>query len=280
MNLAERVAAWARQEATVKGLVLIGSRIHSGETEVRRADPNSDWDFQIITSNPPMFLHQGWTTALGTNVRTYAVRNTAIGHVPKIAAIFDDGEADFVIINARTLRLGRWLLSLGFHRRSARLRHSLQDLALIVRPGWKFLKDSSNWDGFYRRLVSEVKDPRLSDADSKALADGFVCDYLWTIRKIDRGELLAAQRMLHRSLAETNIRLLHEIKLRKRQTTFPEGRRAEFVLNENELAGLLVSATLDRVALRSAVERSASSCRDLMQTLLDNAWHWPELPVR
>lgn len=280
MNLAERVAAWAGQEPTVKGLVLIGSRIHSDETGLRRADPNSDWDFQVITSRPSMFLQQAWTISLGTAVRTYAVRNTVIGRVPKIAAIFDDGEADFVIIDARTLRLGRWLLSLGLHRRSARLRRSLQDLALIVRPGWRFLKDSSNWDGFYRRLISEVEDPRLSDADSKALADGFVCDYVWTIRKIERGELLAAQRMLHRSLAEANIRLLHEIKLRKHQMTFPEGRRAEFVLNESELSSLSVNAIPERGALLSAVDKSASSCRDLMQTLLGNAWRWPELPVR
>ena len=112
------------------------------------------------------------------------------------------------------------------------------------------------------------------------LADGFVCDYLWTIRKIERGELLAAQRMLHRSLAETNIRLLHEIKLRKGQLTFPEGRRAEFVLNGNELSALIVSTTPERVALRSAVHKSAGTCRDLMRDLVGNAWHWPELPAR
>ncbi|MEO6004458.1 MAG: hypothetical protein ABIZ04_20555 [Opitutus sp.] len=279
MNLAERVTSLLEKDDDVEGLVLIGSRVRAQGDAIWRADENSDWDFQILTSNPGKFTNANWTKELGTELHTYAVRSTAIGRVPKIAAIFAEGEADFVIINTRTLRLGRWLLAGGFHRRLPRLNRSLQDLALIIRPGWKYLKDSSNWNSFYEKLVAEISDRRLSNPECVALADAFVCDYLWTLRKIERGEFLASQRMLHHALLETNLRLLHESKLRTKQATFPEARRAEFVMTAEELSALTISTLPDPASLHAAAEKCANSCRMLMHSLVASQWTWPTLPT-
>ena len=278
MNLAERVATLLEKDSDVEGLVLIGSRVRSSSDAVWRADENSDWDFQILTSNPGKFENAKWTKALGTELHTYALRSTAIGRVPKIAAIFGGGEADFVIINTRTLRLGRWLFACGFHRRLPGFNRSLQDLALIIRPGWKFLKDSSNWNAFYGKLVAEISDRRLSNVDCVGLANAFVCDYVWTMRKIERGEYLASQRMLHQALLETNLRLLHESKLRAKKATFPEARRAELVMTSDELSALVISTSPDAASLRVAALKCAHSCRALMDTLVGKQWIWPKLP--
>jgi hypothetical protein len=190
--------------------------------------------------------------------------------------IFEGAEADLVILPLGLMRLTRLLVALGLHRREGRVRRGLQDLAIVIRPGWRFLKGAGQWEPLYQRVVAEVSDVRLDDAAARRLADSFVCDYVWTLRKLDRGELLAAQRMLHQSLAETNFRLLHELRLRRGERSFPEARRIERVAGA-ELAGVTVDSPLEVAALRSAAGKSAATCRELMGGLVGAGWHWPAL---
>lgn len=279
MNLGDEVQAWAKTEASVKALVLIGSRVRAAGDSVWRADSQSDWDFQIISSRPELFSDSAWTRALGGTLHTYAVRRAAIGGVPKAAVLFAQGEADFVILPARPLVFARVAVRLGLHRRSAVFRNRLQDLAVVIRPGWRFLKGRDTWEPLYTTIVKDVADPRLDDAEVRNLANSFVCDAVWTLRKIDRGEYLAAQRMVHRSLAETNFRLLHELKLRRGQRSFPEGRRAELILSERELLAIHVSVTPEAASLREAVENASVRCRELAQEIVGETWRWPRLTI-
>jgi hypothetical protein len=270
------MAAWAAREPTVSGLVLIGSRQRDPGDAVWRADAQSDWDFQIISSEPRMFAGPKWTCGLGAfPLQAYASRVARIGGVPKINALFAGAEADFVVIPSRLLRRARLLTALGRHHRPGWTRAVLQDVAVVVRPGWRFLKDTGGWDKFYRRAVAAVSDPRMTDALARQLAAAFVCDYVWTLRKLDRGELLAAQRMFHRELVETNFRLLHELKLRRGERTFPEARRLERVAAPAEQASVTADARLEPASLFAAVERSAVTCRVLMAALVGEAWRWP-----
>ena len=270
------MAAWARAHPDVQALVLIGSRQRSETDAVWKADPNSDWDFQIITRRPQLFADAAWVEQLpGVEVRAYASRVARIGGVPKVNALFAGAEADFVILPAGMMRMLRWLVALGFHRRSPKLRRGLQDLAIVIRPGWKFLHGEKTWDPFYRKVVAEVPDARLSDEGARQLAQVFACEQVWTLRKIARGELVAAQRMLHRELVETNFRLLHELKLRRGERSFPEARRIERIASEGELAGVSVSAALETDQLRAAVELSADTCERLMRALVGDSWCRP-----
>lgn len=277
MNLGERVAAWADSEPSVKAVVLIGSRVRSDADVIWRADPHSDWDFQIIASDPKLFTDSRWTESLGIPLHTYVVRRAAIGGVPKVAALFQGVEADFVILPNRTLNLAKLAVGLGLHRRSERIKRGLQDLALIARPGWRFLKGGPTWEPFYRRVVNDLADARLDDQDVRRLADGFVCDARWVSRKIDRGEYLAAQRAIHTSLVETNFRLLHELKLRRRERSFPEARRAELIMSDVELAAVTVAATPDGVSLLQGLEKASLTCREFTKAMLGDAWRWPSL---
>ena len=270
------MTAWAERTPAVEGLVLIGSRERATSDDVWSADAQSDWDFQIITSRPAMFADGAWTRELpGFDLKVYAPRVARIGGVPKINALFVGAEADFVVLPARLLRLTKLAVALGLHRGEGKTRRALQDLAVVIRPGWRFLKGGVTWDPLFRRIVNEVADARLDDRAVCGLADVFVCESVWMRRKLERGELGAAQRMLHRELAETNFRLLHELRLRRGERSFPEARRIERVLDGPELDAVSVAATLDAVALRKALEKSEATLRMLMAALVEERWRWP-----
>ena len=277
-NFAEVVAAWAGREPTMEALVLIGSQTREADDAVWRADAQSDWDFQIVTSRPEMFFDSAWTRGLeGGTLRAYALREARLGDVPKINAVFAEGEADFVILPAGRLGQLRQATEGGQHRSAGEVRRQLQSLAIVIRPGWRFLHGAEAWEPFYRQIVAEVPDPRLDDAAARALADGFVCDWVWVRRKLERGELTAAQRVLHRELAETNFRLLHELKLRRGERSFPEARRIERVAAAADLAAVTVDATCAPAALHAAAAKSAATCRELMRGLVGGAWRWPDV---
>ena len=82
MNLAEKLTIWAKNERSVRALVLIGSRVRPVEDSISQADANSDWDFQIICNQPRMFFSRDWATGLDLDPYTYCVRRAAIGGVP------------------------------------------------------------------------------------------------------------------------------------------------------------------------------------------------------
>ena len=277
-DFGEAMARWADQNQAISGLVLIGSRERPDTDELWRADAHSDWDFQVITSKPKQFENALWTRDIsGFELRAYAVRTAIIGGVPKVNAVFSKAEADFVIIPTTSARLLRLCIWLGLHKKGGRVRRHVQDLAEVIRPGWRFLKGGDRWEGLYRGAVDAVSDPRLEDNEVRRLAEGFVCDYVWILRKITRGELVTAQRMLHLSLAETNFVLFHELKLRRGERTFTKARRIEWVAKKEELMDLGIEAPLESHALRVAAEKNAKTCRKLVEALIGGAWRWPDV---
>jgi hypothetical protein len=272
---ADVFSAWAAGQPAVKAAVLIGSHIRPAGAP-NAADPASDWDFQVVTSAPRVFSEAGWARALpGVDLRVYALR-PAFGGVQKVTALFAGAETDFVVIPAGQLRLARLAMSLGLHRRPGAVRRALADLAVVIRPGYRFLKGAEGWGAFYERVLREVPDPRLDDAEAVRLADGFVCDTIWTLRKLARGELLAAQRMLHQSLAETKYRLLHELRLRRAQASYPEARRLERVASSEERASVSLEARLVAEDLHAAANKARATLEVLMTQLVPT-WRWPEV---
>jgi hypothetical protein len=270
------MTAWADSTPAVSGLVLIGSRVRPPAEKLEVADTYSDWDFHVITADVAMFRNRQWTTELvGGPASAYAARSAAIGGVPKVNLILPGVEADLVIIPQQILRTLKFRVAFGRHRRAGWSQSRMQDIAEVIRPGWRFLKGAERWGDLYRRAVAEVVDPRLGDVAARQLAEGFVCDYIWTLRKMDRGEYRTAQRMLHRELAEVNFQLLHELKLRRGERTFTKARRIERTAQAAELAAVTVDTGLDPGSLRSAIEKSAATCRELMAALVGGSWRWP-----
>ena len=278
LDFGEAMAQWANRNPTISGLVLIGSRAHPDADLLLRADAHSDWDFQVIAAKPKLFRNASWAKGIsGFELRAYAVRTAIIGGVPKVNAVFSGAEADFVIIPTISARLLRLCMALGLHKKEGRVRRHVQDLAEVIRPGWRFLKGGERWGRLYQQAVDDVPDPRLSDEDLCHLAEGFVCDYIWIIRKIARGELMAAQRMLYLGLAETNLQLLHELKQRHGEQSFTKARRIERVISQEELAELGIETPLEAHALHTAANNCAATCRKLIKAMLGETWQWPDI---
>jgi hypothetical protein len=240
------------------------------------ADPYSDWDFQLITPRPGFFATSAWARALpGLDLQAYAFRTAVIGQVPKVNVVFAGAEADLVIIPEEVAQKLLEGARLGQHKEDGPTRRGLQSLAEVVRPGWRFLHGGEKWTEFYQRAVDGVTDPHLQDDGALRLAEGFVCDYVWTLRKIARGELRTAQRTLFRDLWEVNLQLLHELQRRRGQRTFTKARRIEQVASAAELAAVSLEPRLAAASLTDALEKSAATCRQLMRDLVGDAWRWP-----
>ncbi|MBI5381262.1 MAG: hypothetical protein HZA31_05120 [Opitutae bacterium] len=277
-SFADLIADWASRTPEIAGVALIGSQTREGVDPIAGADAHSDWDFHVITSRPAMFADRAWTKALGVGEpRVYAARDGIVGRVTRVTAIFSEAEADFVVLPAGRMRLARLAVALGLHHRSRGLRRMLGDLSIVTRPGYRFLHGAGAWEAFYRRVIAEVADPRMEDEMAIRRAELFVADYVVVRRKLLRGELIAAQRVLHRALAEINFQLLHELRLRRGERSFPDVRRAERVVPAGELSAITVAALPTAEALSAALDKSAATCRELMRGLVGERWRWPEL---
>lgn len=272
----QAVESWIASEATIRSAVVFGSSASKGS--VAPVDNWSDLDLHVTTTAPAPLERVDWERVLpGQGFRLQAVR-PATGGVRKVTAVFAAGQIDLVIVPLGQLRLARLGLSLGLQRRNARLRVALDEIHTCLRGGYQFLKGEPEWGAFYARVAAEMPGVRLGDAEVRTLADVAVADWLWIQHKLARGELVAAQHVLHRSLSETNLRLLRELRLRRGQPlpSFGLGRHVERLLSPAELAWVRVDARCEAEALWSATERAAEGLRALMAELVGDTWRWPE----
>lgn len=260
---------WADRQSSVEVVTLFGS--HAKGT----ATTSSDVDLQVVTSQPGRFETGSWSTELaGSQLHAYAVR-PATGGVRKATGLFDIGEVDLVIVPLAKLRLARLCVTLGLHRRIPSLGAALAPMAIILRPGHRVLRGGPSWTAFYRRVVDEVSDPRLSDTEVRALADTAYVDAVWISKKAEQGELIAAQRWLHRTPAEINFRLLNEWRLRRGEPPCFDARRAESLLPVEEREAISISAPLESAALVQAARHSAATTRRFVLELTGKAPDWP-----
>jgi len=272
----QAVENWVASETAIRSAVVFGSSAATGS--VAPVDNWSDLDLHVTTTAPAELERVDWARVLpGQGYRLQAVR-PATGGVRKVTAVFAAGQIDLVIVPLGQLRLARLGLALGLQRYHDRLRVALDEIHTCLRGGYQFLKGEPEWGAFYARVAAEMPGVRLGDAAARALADVAVADWLWIQHKLARGELIAAQHVLHRSLAETNFRLLRELRLRRGQPlpSFGLGRHVERLLSPTELAWVRIDARCEAEALWSATERAAEGLRALMAELVGDTWRWPE----
>lgn len=274
-NLGEKFIRWADAESSVHLLVLIGSQTRASGAPAA-ADVYSDWDFQVATSRPELFSNAEWTVALELRPIAYVFRAGRLGSAQKVTALFAEGELDLVIIPVAALRGLAQLAKTGTYASNPVAQQALTDLAAVSQGGYRILKGAEEFAPFYESVTREIPPARLSDEAVRAIAEGFVCDYVSTQHKIARGEMLAAQRWLHHQLAEVNFRLLHELRLREGAPSFPDARRLESMHDPRAVA-VAVEALPTEAQLHLAVEKSATTCRDLVRALIGDHWQWPDL---
>jgi len=277
VTLLDSLRLWMKDQADVRVAAVFGSHARSLSGEGQPADPWSDVDLQIVTTRPDRYRSRAWTAQLqGQALHAYAVR-PVFGGVQKVTALFSGGEADFVIIPYRRLWLGRLAFNLGLHRRVPGIQRGLGEFALVMSFGQKVLKGGPGWQRFYTRAVKEIPLAHLTDEEASALGEGAYVDATSILGKLARGEYVAVQRWLHRSLIETNFRIMHELRVRKGVVSYPDGRRVESLLSPEELAAVRFEVGLDEASLRAAIFTATAATRRLVAELTGRTPTWPEL---
>ena len=269
------IAAWAATEPAITLCVLIGSQSRA-QDPATGPDAGSDWDFQLATAAPARFADGAWLAALGLPPLAYALRPGRLGSALKATAVTVRGELDVVVLPAEPLRGLARLVGAGGLPSDPAARQALTDLAAVLAGGYQILKGEAEFGAFYAQVASAVPPVRLDDAAVRALAEGWVCDYVALRRRLARGEILAARRALHHQLAEGNARLLHELRLRRGWPSFPDVRRLER-LDAAAAARLALPDTGDAAGLHVAAQVAARTCRSLVAELIGEAWRWPDL---
>ncbi len=272
-GLLQALEAWIQGEPAVKAAVLFGSQARAKEAAAT-ADHWSDIDLHLITSAPKKLEQLDWARLFPNQHFLLQIVRPATGGVRKVTVLFAEGEVDLVLVPSGKFRLAGWALRGGLHKQLGFLRAALNNLSTIMRGGYRCLKGERSWGWIYARVVQEMPGFRIDDTEARQLADGFLTDLLWVLQKLERGELVAAQRILHRGLMETNVVLLHEARTREGGATFQQARRVEQLVTPDELRTVQVDARLEIGALRAAAWSALAGLQSLMRRLVPD-WSVP-----
>lgn len=272
-DLLVALTAWLQAERSVRAAVLFGSHARPPGS-FAAADNWSDIDLHLVTNARERIIRTDWAKEIPGGHFCLQVLRPATGGVSKLTVLFDEGEADLVLVPPTFLRLAGLAMKLRFYHKVPMIREGLNSFSTIMRGGYKFLKGEKEWGWIYREVVSSMPGYRIVDAEIRKLADVFLCDLLWVLKKIERGEYVAAQRILHRVLHESNVLLLHELRTRQNLPTFQQARRAEQLLSLDELRIVQCSARLEHDDLHKAAWRAFDGLKKLMLQLVP-AWQVP-----
>jgi hypothetical protein len=266
------ITGWLNRTRSVNGAILFGSQVRES-TDAACGDEWSDIDIHIIGRNVYSLAATEWGRVFHNNQVCLQVVRPASGGVRKLTLLLERGEIDMVLIPSHVLALAGIAMRMHLHQKLSLIRNPLNDLATIIGGGYRFLKGQPKWGALYSKILN-LPGFRISDSDAVIRADTFLCDFVWVLKKIERRELVAAQRILHRNLLETNIVLLHELRLRRREPTFQQARRVEILLSPQELSVIRVNASLTLAGLRGGAWAALNGLRALMSQLVPS-WRVP-----
>lgn len=277
VKLYDAVMEWVAATPDIRVATVFGSQARARSGEEQPADVWSDVDLQIVTTRPEAYRERDWALTLrGQTFRAYGKRSV-FGGVNKFTALFGTGEVDIVVIPYKRLSLGRLLFNLGLHERMPKVKRGLMDFAFVMSFGHMVVKGGPKWAEFYARAVKELPRPGLSDAEAIDIAELAYVEAVWILGKLERGECVAGQRWLHRSVIEVNFRLMYELRVRRGDVAYPDGRRVEQLLPPEELAAVRFEAGLTVESLRAAAIAAINQTRWLVTQLTGHEPTWPAM---
>lgn len=253
----------------MQAAILFGSQARPSDAPTF-ADVWSDCDLHLLTNRSEAILGTDWARVWPGGTFCLKTLRPATGGARKLTVIFAEGGADLVLVSTVKMRMARFALRFGWHRRVKAMRVGLDETATCLSSGYRFLKGEKAWGRFYSDLVGCMSGVRLSDEDIVTQANTFLCDFLWVLQKLERGELLAAQHFLHSQLAEVNFCLLRELRLRRGQPlpSFGIARRVEKLLPPEELRWVTVDARMEPDALHRGAWGAYAGLQALMYELV------------
>lgn len=268
------IVTWLEATEAIESAVLFGSSARDPQSDVA-AGPWSDVDLHIVARPAAALERVDWATVVPDQRFLFHVLRPATGGVKKLTVFYAAGQIDLVIVPASQMTFAQWALRLGLFPRLRLVQIALNEMATCLHTGFRFLKGEARWGALYRR-VAGLPGVRLTDAQLGELANGFLCDLLWVLQKVDRGELVAAQHALHTKLVDVNLRLWRELRRRDGLPlpSFGLGRRVEQIAEPAERRMLQVSALATPHDLTRAAWGSLGTLSALMARL-QPAWSVP-----
>lgn len=229
----------------------------------------SDFDLHVVAGDPRALESVAWEKELPYDGFRHRIARPATGGVRKVTVVYTDAQFDLVVVPAVSLWMGDLALQVGLHRDLRSLRVALNEMATCLHTGYRFLKGADRWDATYER-IAKLNGVRLSDQEIAGMAEVFLCDLLWVLQKLARGERVAAQHALHTKLVDVNLRLWRELRLRRKQPlpSFGLGRRIETLASEEEREWLAVSARATTEELAFAAWKTYDGLRALMRQIV------------
>ena len=249
-DVVSRIAAWAEARPDITALVQIGSRVQAGAG----ADAWSDFDFHLITRRPDAYRDPSVLRELGDCWMASA--QPVFGGATKATVILAGAvEADFVVLANWELRAA--FAALRFPGLAALwpplLRAGVRDLKIVACPGWRVVKGGPAWERRYARLGPDTPWPPLNQTQFREICAAYWTTLVWVTKKIERGELRAAQREFHRTLLEKTWLLLEQEARDARARARPEARHAEQWLPPARVGQTAITTGPDPAVLRRAV---------------------------
>lgn len=243
----------------------------------RRCPTNSsDLDFQIVTRRTRLLSCREWLACDGRFDVIIISNRRATGGAIKLTILFSNGLVDMVLPRYFEIIAAKFLVRMRAHCLSGGLYRRLGALAIIIRPGYEIIKGSGAWARFFDIVAREIHPTRIDNRAIAAIANRCYVDAYWAYNKAKEGELLAAQRWLHRVPFDASLELLNEWRLRRNLKPCYDARRAESYLTPCELALVRVETILDRESLCQASIIVVDNMRKLVRTLTGQDPMWPK----
>mgnify|MGYP002641013099 FL=1 len=205
--------AWLKRNEFVESAVLFGSAVRD-QSKCDRRNYWSDLDLHVVATEPSALESVDWNSALPKKEFCLQVARPATGGVRKVTAVFASGQIDLVVVSS--IALSKAAESLLPHDSLCSITFDvpLNEMATCLHSGYRFLKGKKKWGAFYAR-IAKFPGVRISDFELHRMGNIFVCDLLWVLQKLDRGEIVAAQHVIHGKLVDANLRLWRELQLRR-----------------------------------------------------------------
>jgi aminoglycoside 6-adenylyltransferase len=269
-----RLVDWARAQRGIEALLQIGSRAQPGAV----VDAWSDWDYQLVASDPGRYENRDWPAQIAPCWSAHLER-TPRG-VMKVSAIFTGGwEVDFVLLPAWQMKLVYWAMAHpGLQPLYPRaLRQGIANTRLWARPGCRVVIGGPAWEKRLAALAVVWPEGGFTAGDFLFHTAGFWRHAVWTAKKILRGELRAAHRWMHLELREHTYALLAEEARLAGRTPRPEARQAEQWLDAARLRQTAITTGPGQRELARALLAELELFREVTQSVgTRHGWTVPD----
>lgn len=277
VSLMEALLARVKDTPEIRVAALFGSQARRLLAREDAADHYSDIDLQLVTSESALFESESWFHTIPGHRVVFCAKRSVFGGVSKYTVLFEEAELDCVVVPYARLNVARLAYRGGLHRVFRGLRRGLMNFTDLMRFAHVVVKGGPRWEAFYRDASAELPRIGLSNEEVLRVAGVAYVDAVAVLGRIARGELLAARRLFFQSVIEANLQLVHESRERRGKKAYHRARRAEAVLDPEELSAIALESSLEPATLRASTVSAIEHCGRLVESLIGRRPDWPAL---